>query len=826
MFRSLEITDIPPLKDHHHASAQVDALRMQLQRHAASSSRFPLLRAIISTFRTRVVLAHTLVLIYVHTGIFSFLIFRALGEYFTQCFDTRNDLVRGGASFGTGVGLISAAALAYFVTMLLRAHALYQMEIVGGQVRTLLGCMMFEKSFVIAPSAKRRSVEQRSEEKLGTTSGEQDPQGNTSKDKLSGEQSWSRGAVLSSMATDTERIEAVLAVSTDVTAFPALLPALLGMGWILLNWPGLVSSCFMISLTPVVLFMISTLTNVRRGINRLTDRRVDLVNDMLQGVRFLKYILRYQVNSWLTLDRIFAWEDIFLARVSPIRQEEIRKSIRSQFIMAGTWMGVVAQQRSAALLSVGLYTFYGSTTNAVGIIPYTLVLWIAGDASIRLVSAAPTVANSISAFQNIEDYLLAEEQIAGQDFVWQCAEGNAIELRAAAFQWNTTQEFTSSPPHEPTIQLFKLHPVTLEIHKGELIAIVGPVGCGKSSLAAALAGEMTHVDGEVHRSDKKIAYHCQISWIQNASVRENIIFGQPYDEARYLSIVSACALDRDIRDEFPAGHETELGERGITISGGQKARIQLARTLYRQLTTILLDDPLSAVDAHTATQVFDNVICGELLQNSTRILITHQLHVLPRCDRVVWMDNGSIRGVDTYDNLVRDEPDFAHFVGAALREEKYLEDEASGTATPASEMQTEPSVGERKHDGYDNKESMKNQAKTTDVDLGQKDVENLMVRESCETESIPWRLYWSFLGYASRQYVPALVLACLMLCASNTLYVLSFGFWTSRKWALTDLKYAMIVLGMFSLYFICWVSRLCTCTCGWADVVLDRQSTI
>ncbi|KAJ3340676.1 hypothetical protein HDU93_006533 [Gonapodya sp. JEL0774] len=203
------------------------------------------------------------------------------------------------------------------------------------------------------------------------------------------------------------------------------------------------------------------------------------------------------------------------------------------------------------------------------------------------------------------------------------------------------------PPLEP-----QLRGVDFVLPKGGLMMVVGPVGSGKSSLMAALVGEMRRVEGLVEVRGS-VAYCPQQAWIQNATVRDNILFGQAFNERKYWETIRACAMERDL-EILADGDFTEIGERGITLSGGQKQRISIARAVYSNSDVVLLDDPLSAVDAHVGRHIFDQCICGSLA-GKTRILSTHQLHILPQADWVVCVQNGDIVEQGTYFDLLAKE---------------------------------------------------------------------------------------------------------------------------------------------------------------------------
>ena len=165
----------------------------------------------------------------------------------------------------------------------------------------------------------------------------------------------------------------------------------------------------------------------------------------------------------------------------------------------------------------------------------------------------------------------------------------------------------------------------MQIKRGQLVAIVGAVGAGKSSILSGLIGEMLHLSGSVTFGGK-IAYCSQSAFIQNATLRDNVLFGQPWDEARYWQVLKDASLIADCL-QLPDGELTEIGERGINISGGQKQRVNVARALYYDAHVVLFDDPLSALDAHIGQALFDNAMRSLIRDGKTVVLVTHALHI-------------------------------------------------------------------------------------------------------------------------------------------------------------------------------------------------------
>mmetsp|Transcript_8592 Transcript_8592/g.18150 ORF Transcript_8592/g.18150 Transcript_8592/m.18150 type:complete len:989 (-) Transcript_8592:348-3314(-) len=223
---------------------------------------------------------------------------------------------------------------------------------------------------------------------------------------------------------------------------------------------------------------------------------------------------------------------------------------------------------------------------------------------------------------------------------------------------------------------FVLSDISCSIKPGTLTAVVGSVGSGKSSLLSAMLGEMEARDGSkvyIPRDDANrlrneddgnyTAFCSQTPWVVNATLQDNIVFGRKFNRARYDRVVAACALNEDIAI-LPAQDKTEIGERGVGLSGGQKARVCLARALYEPTTSLVfLDDPLSAVDSHVGEHLFDNAISGELTNRTTRVLVTHHTQFLHRCDWIIMMEEGRIKHQGTYQELLKNGVRFAEVNG-------------------------------------------------------------------------------------------------------------------------------------------------------------------
>jgi ABC-type multidrug transport system ATPase subunit len=223
-------------------------------------------------------------------------------------------------------------------------------------------------------------------------------------------------------------------------------------------------------------------------------------------------------------------------------------------------------------------------------------------------------------------------------------------------------EAASDGTDQPTLRKINLNVVT-----PQLIAIVGRVGCGKSSLLQAVLGDIPRVAGHLD-TNGKIAYAPQSAWLVNDTLRNNITFGQAYDDERYWNVVKACELVTDLR-QLPYGDLTEIGEKGVNLSGGQKQRISLARAVYADADLILLDDCLSAVDQYVGRQIFENCI-KSLLRGKVVLFVTNQLQYLSECDSIVVIRDGEISASGTFDELDAKSPYFSQLVKNSQMERK------------------------------------------------------------------------------------------------------------------------------------------------------------
>uniref|UniRef100_A0A182UFF2 ABC-type glutathione-S-conjugate transporter n=1 Tax=Anopheles melas TaxID=34690 RepID=A0A182UFF2_9DIPT len=315
--------------------------------------------------------------------------------------------------------------------------------------------------------------------------------------------------------------------------------------------------------------------------------------------------LMNEVLSGIKVLKLYAWEPSFEQQILKIRDKEVKVL------------------KSAAYLNAG-----------------TSFIW----------SCAPFL-TSVSV--NRINTFLNQEELDPDNVQHDEKESSPLLIENGVFSWGG-EETT-------------LKNINVRVEKNQIVAVVGTVGSGKSSLLSAFLGEMDKISGRVNTLGR-IAYVSQQAWIQNATLKDNILFGKPMDQRRYARVIEACALKPDI-EMLPGGDMTEIGEKGINLSGGQKQRVSLARAVYNDADVYFLDDPLSAVDSHVGKHIFEQVIGPSgLLAKKTRVLVTHGITYLPNTDKIFVLREGEISESGTYQELMDKKGAFAEFLIQHLQE--------------------------------------------------------------------------------------------------------------------------------------------------------------
>ncbi|RQM27349.1 hypothetical protein B5M09_013105, partial [Aphanomyces astaci] len=337
------------------------------------------------------------------------------------------------------------------------------------------------------------------------------------------------------------------------------------------------------------------------------DTRMKTINEVFGAMQIIK---------------LNAWEERFGDKITAERTDELaalwRIFVRTSMSTVVLYLGpVVVTIVSFATYTMVMHESLSAAKMFTALTLFNLLKWPLSG----LPYVITTFMQALVALKRFMEFLdLAEKDTSAvwtpgttsaSDLASYAAKGYDISVEQASFGWDAAKP------------LFK--DVNLKVKRGEFVVVHGSVGEGKSSLCAALLGEMDKYEGTVFVGGR-VAYFSQQAWIQNMSVRENILFGHPYDRVKYNNVLAACALSKDLT-LFPAGDRTEIGQKGVNLSGGQKARISLARACYSDADIFILDSPLSAVDAIVQNEIFTKCLLG-LLRHKTIVLVTHSPEII------------------------------------------------------------------------------------------------------------------------------------------------------------------------------------------------------
>ncbi|XP_034936721.1 LOW QUALITY PROTEIN: multidrug resistance-associated protein 4-like [Chelonus insularis] len=411
--------------------------------------------------------------------------------------------------------------------------------------------------------------------------------------------------------------------------------------------------CLIGTMVPLQAFLLKISEKLRGLIACLTDRRIQLLSEVIAGIQVVK---------------MYAWEKPFNKIISQIREKEIRQIYYATNVKAFYKSIFLVMERMILFITIVAFISTGNSLDA-GIVfqlfSYVDILLII--MAICVPTAIVTIGESIISIKRIEDFLMLNEINEDDNTKINQLNDNLSNKSSYSIQIELEQVFANWIKGQlpPT-----LNNISLTIKGGELCTILGPVGCGKSSLLNVLLKELPISSGAIrffrntesglellkNNSGIKISYASQDPWLFSGTVRENILFGEEYDSKRYRKVTKVCSLLKDFR-LFPNGDMTIVGERGASLSGGQRARINLARAVYKKADVYLLDDPLGAVDVQVGRQLFNDCI-RKYLKGKTRILTTHQIYQLMRNDFIVIMERGVIESQGSFETLSKIRPDF------------------------------------------------------------------------------------------------------------------------------------------------------------------------
>lgn len=447
---------------------------------------------------------------------------------------------------------------------------------------------------------------------------------------------FTTGQIVNMMAVDAQIIGDTAWQMLSVIFAPIIILTAMGFLWVKLGPSVLAGLVVLILLTPVNSYLANRTKECQFEAIKLRDKRVKMATEIVGGIKVLK---------------LYAWEESFAKEIQKVRDEEVSYFREVAYLQAfsGFVFNVSPYLVSLATFTTFLLVSTDNVLNAELAFVSIALFNIMKIPIIQMPSVVAQIIQSTVALRRIKKFLSGSEvdlSAVSSDR----HEGAHLAIHGGQFSWESSEE-----------SMWSLRDIQLKIRRGKLVAVVGSVGAGKSSLISALLGEIRKDAGKVVVNGS-IAYVPQQAWLQNATLRDNITWGQAYSEKWYKKVLEACALLPDL-EMLDGGDMTEVGEKGINLSGGQKQRISLARAVYRDADILLLDDPLSAVDAHVGKHIFEKVIGPQgLLKSKTRLLVTHAVTFLPQVDEVIVLKDGRLVESGSYSELIDNDGDFAQFI--------------------------------------------------------------------------------------------------------------------------------------------------------------------
>ncbi|TMW62206.1 hypothetical protein Poli38472_009699 [Pythium oligandrum] len=479
-------------------------------------------------------------------------------------------------------------------------------------------------------------------------------------------QKYTTGEIATLMSVDSERVFHSIFMGpwilVAVVAFIITIVIVIVLYGIV---PAVAGAAVMVFMLFISVKIGERIGRVQDDLLRVVEERVKITSEALQGIRVMKF---------------YAWEDSLALRVEKMRSLEVGLYRRFHYLNVVNISLLFLLPMIVCAVIFGVYVAMEGTISVTDAFVMIAMINISRYGVNQFPLAIAALSQATIAFRRMDTYMESDELknredskslndskrldkglISVQDghFIWTEADTSsvpevAVENVSASIIEALSEDVSSSLSEAQT--LFSLEEVNLEIEPGSLVMIVGTVGSGKTSLLNALLGEMKRMSG-VCAVNGDIAFVSQESWIRNASMKENILFESTFDPQRYEQVLEATQLALDLHS-LPNGDQTEIGERGINLSGGQKARVTIARAMYRENYDILiLDDPLSAVDPHVAHAIFNECIVG-LAKDKTRLLVLNSHYeLLPHADKILVVQHGRIVGDGKYGEILAQFPD-------------------------------------------------------------------------------------------------------------------------------------------------------------------------
>ncbi|XP_028724042.1 multidrug resistance-associated protein 4 [Peromyscus leucopus] len=558
------------------------------------------------------------------------------------------------------------------------------------------------------------------------------------------------GQIVNLLSNDVNKFDQVTIFLHFLWAGPLQAIAVTILLWMEIGISCLAGMAVLVILLPLQSCIGKLFSSLRGKTAALTDARIRTMNEVITGMRIIK---------------MYAWEKSFADLIASLRKKEISKILGSSYLRGMNMASFFIANKLILFVTFTTYVLLGNKITASHVF-VAMALYGAVRLTVTLFfpSAIEKVSEAVISIRRIKNFLLLDE--LPQHKAQEPCDGKALVH---------VQDFTAF--WDKALDTPTLQGLSFTARPGELLAVVGPVGAGKSSLLSAVLGELPPTSGLVSVHGK-IAYVSQQPWVFSGTVRSNILFGKKYEKERYEKVIKACALKKDLQ-LLEDGDLTVIGDRGATLSGGQKARVNLARAVYQDADIYLLDDPLSAVDAEVGKHLFQLCICQTLHEKVT-ILVTHQLQYLKAASHILILKDGQIVQKGTYTEFLKSGVDF----GSLLKKESEEAEHSSASGTPTLRKRTfsESSIWSQQS----SRPSLKDGAPE-----GQ-DTENAQAAQPEESRSegkVGFKAYKNYFTAGASWFF--IIFLILLNMAAQVFYVLQdwwLSYWANKQGALNNTK--------------------------------------
>ncbi|ODV80114.1 P-loop containing nucleoside triphosphate hydrolase protein [Suhomyces tanzawaensis NRRL Y-17324] len=618
-FRTLTENDLYQLSDNYKVEPAVEKFERYFQEHLRISreknpdkadeplqgySRWRIIYVVILTFKKECALSMIFACINATILGVTPIISKGLTNYVEQKV-VKHTLV------GPGLGWAFGFAGSVLIASISINQFLYLAFTVGVQIKAVLTDAILRKAFKLSPEARNK---------------------------------FPNSKITSIISTDLNRIQVATVDLPFLFVIP--IPLIITLVFLIVNLrvSAVIGVACLIVFFVFTTFAAAKLYSYRSSLSELTDARVSITSEVIHTLKMIK---------------LYSWEIPYLSNVIKARSQEIKVLLKIQTLRNILEAVSLCLSGLASMFTfVILFVIDGATKSAAVTFSALSAFEILAGSLVFVPQGIARGADLLMGLKRVFEFLLAEESDdIPPNYYFHEDKLNAVTLDNASFEWENFAEGEEEP--------FKLSEINLKIQKGEFIIISGSIGSGKSSLLNAMSGAMKCTSGFVN-VDGALAF-CDQPWVQNTTIKENILFGSKFDAERYDKVVFACALQGDF-DNFPGGDLTEVGERGITLSGGQKARINLARAVYVESDIVMLDDVLSAVDAKVGKHIVNHCFM-DLLKGKTIILATHQLALADSASRTVFLNSNNTISVGTKEELLNSNFQFKKLLSFSQHEE-------------------------------------------------------------------------------------------------------------------------------------------------------------